>query len=244
MKEILRIIRFSGSLWKYYLAVSICVIAISLLNLVQPLLIKGIIDLLVAKDAGQNVQLEQLLIRVGIILIAVLLVTPTSNINGYVGDMLVVRLNSLLSQRYFDHLLRLPIEYYDNEMTGKITARLERSSISTISQMIQTLANNFVQFFLTTIVILIVVSIYSWQVAVLLITLAEQAQWPLLSSSFVIDGIQRARAGSIDYFKVKEAYANRLVPSRRILATDCVVTAKLSWFELPWRPMPMTLSKN
>lgn len=319
MKEIIRIIRFSSSLWKYYLIVSICVIAISLLNLVQPFLIKGIIDLLVAKGAGQNVQLEQLLIRVGIILIAVILVTLISNLNGYVGDMLAVRLNSLLSQRYFDHLLRLPIEYYDNEMTGKITARLERS-ISTISQMVQTLANNFVQFFLTTIVTLIVISIYSWQVAVLLviifpayiyitqlsskswqkqqesinknldvangrfvesvtqirvvksfinelvesafyrrqrriierktkvqsrkwhkydiwrrlvlglvfagifafiaaqafwgvytigtavllITLAEQAQWPLFGSSFVIDGIQRARAGSIDYFKVME----------------------------------------
>ena len=45
---------------------------------------------------------------------------------------------------------------------------------------------------------------YSVGTAVLLITLANQAQFPLFGSSFIIEGIQRAQADSKDYFKVME----------------------------------------
>lgn len=79
MKELIRIIRYSSSLWKYYLVVAICVIVVSLLNLVQPFLINNIIDLLVAKGGGQTVEFSQLLIKVGLILIVGVLVTFISN---------------------------------------------------------------------------------------------------------------------------------------------------------------------
>lgn len=167
MKAIWKIIKYSRNLWPYYLGISIVVLILSGLALVVPFITKGLVDGIVAKYAGQNVQTDKFVWLVLIGGISSVVVTFLSNINGYWGDMMSVKLNSLLSERYFKHLMRLPIGFYDNEITGKITARLDRS-IGTISQLMQTLANNFAQFFLTTIVTLIVIAIYSWPVALLL----------------------------------------------------------------------------
>ena len=167
MKAIWKIIKYSKQLWPYYTAISVFVLILAALNLVVPFVTKGLVDGIVNKYAGQDVTLQYMGMLVVIGGLASVVATLLSNLNGYWGDIMSVKLNSLLSERYFSHLMELPISYYDNEITGKITARLDRS-IGTISQLMQTLANNFVQFFLTTIVTLIVIAFYSWPVALLL----------------------------------------------------------------------------
>lgn len=149
------------------MAISIAVIITALLNMVVPFVTKGLVDGIVSKYAGNVVPFTQF---IGLVLIgglSAVVITILSNLNGYWGDIMSVKLNSLLSERYYKHLMKLPISYYDNEITGKITARLDRS-IGTISQLMQTLSNNFAQFFLTTIVTLVIIAYYSWPVAVLL----------------------------------------------------------------------------
>ncbi len=170
MKEILRIIRYSWKLWRYYLGIALLVIIVSLLALATPFLVKAIVDALVANTGGATYGAAYFAAIIGLIFVTNLATTLLSNVNGYLGDMMSVKLNTLLSQRYYDHLLSLPIEYYDNEMAGKITARLERS-IGTVSTLMQTLANNFAQFFLTTFITLVLISYYSWPVALLLIVI-------------------------------------------------------------------------
>jgi len=167
MKAIWKIIKYSKVLWPYYTAISIFVLILAGLNLVVPFVTKGLVDGIVSKYSGQDVSLHYMGMLVALGGLASVIATLLSNLNGYWGDIMSVKLNSLLSERYFAHLMKLPIGFYDNEITGKITARLDRS-IGTISQLMQTLANNFVQFFLTTIVTLIVIAFYSWPVALLL----------------------------------------------------------------------------
>ncbi len=167
MRAIWKIIKYSKQLWPYYVAISIAVVIIALLNLVVPFITKGLVDGIVSKYAGNNVPFS---FFIGLVIVggaASVVATLLSNLNGYWGDMMSVKLNSLLSERYFSHLMELPIGYYDNEITGKITARLDRS-IVTIATLMQTLANNFVQFFLTTIITLVIIAFYSWPVALLL----------------------------------------------------------------------------
>ena len=176
MKEMLKIVRYSAKLWPYYLSITLFVVVLSLLNLATPFLTKGLIDGLTTKYSGGDVKFEYFLILLGLMFLANLTITLLSNINGFIGDNMAAKLNSLLSNRYFAHLMSLPISYYDNELTGKITARLERS-ISTISTLIQTLSNNFIQFFLTTAITLVVIAIYSWPVAVLLIIIFPTYIW-------------------------------------------------------------------
>lgn len=176
MKEMLKIVRYSAKLWPYYLAITFFVVVLSLLNLATPFITKGLIDGLTTRYAGGDVKFEYFLILLGLMFLANLTITLLSNVNGFLGDNMSAKLNSLLSNRYFNHLMSLPISYYDNELTGKITARLERS-ITTISTLMQTLSNNFVQFFLTTAITLVVIAIYSWPVALLLIIIFPTYIW-------------------------------------------------------------------
>jgi ATP-binding cassette subfamily B protein len=176
MKEMLKIVRYSKKLWPYYLGATLFVIVLSVLNLATPFLTKGLIDGLTTKYSGGDVKFEYFLLLLGLMFLANLAITFLSNLNGYLGDNMSAKLNSLLSTRYFEHLMSLPIGYYDNELTGKITARLERS-IATISTLMQTLSNNFIQFFLTTAITLVVIAIYSWPVALLLVIIFPTYIW-------------------------------------------------------------------
>ena len=137
----LKIVRYSKKLWPYYLSVAVLVVVISILNLVTPFIIKGLVDGLTTKFGGGKVSDWYFVALLGLMLGANVINTLLSNLNGYIGDNMAAKLNSLLSERYFEHLMSLPISYYDNELTGKITARLERS-ISTISNLMQALSNS------------------------------------------------------------------------------------------------------
>ncbi len=176
MKEIWKILKYSKKLWPYYTAITFFVVILALLNLATPFLTKGLIDGLTSKLGGQNVAFSYFLFLLGLILLSNIIITLISNVNGYLGDMMSAKLNNMLSERYFAHLMDLPISYYDSEITGKITARLERS-ITTISTLMQTLSNSFVQFFLTTIITLIVIAFYSWVVALLLLIIFPIYIW-------------------------------------------------------------------
>jgi ATP-binding cassette subfamily B protein len=96
--------------------------------------------------------------------------TLLNNVGGYVGDQMYVRLHKTLSERYYQHILSLPQQFFDTELTGKIISRLNRS-INQIASFMQMMSNNFLQFIFSTIFSLIVITFYSWQVAVLLFAL-------------------------------------------------------------------------
>lgn len=176
MKEMWRIVKYSKVLWRYYVGIACFVVVLSVLALATPFLIKGLIDGLTKQLTGTQVPFSHFAwILLGLLVVNVV-TTLLSNINGYLGDVMSVKLNNLLSERYFEHLTKLPISFYDNEITGKITARLERS-ITGISTLMQTMSNNFVQFFLTTALTLIVIAIYSWPVALLLVIIFPTYIW-------------------------------------------------------------------
>ncbi len=197
MKDLLKIIRYTKSLWRYYTIISFFVVVTALLGLVSPFLTKGIVDGIVANLTGQPANVKVLIIFVLLMLASSLLTTVLSNINGYYGDRMSARINSLLSERYYKHLLDLPISYYDNELTGKITARLERS-INTIANLMQAFANNFSQTVLTVLFTLVVIAFYSWPVAILLAILFPIYIWLTRKSSIVWQKQQKGINKDVD----------------------------------------------
>ena len=176
MNELIKILKFSSKLKWYYAGIAVLVVILALLNLVIPFLTKSLVDLITSYSQGNDVSFTQALPALALMLVASLVVAFLSNVNGYLGDMMSQKLNTHLSTKYYEHLMNLPIEYYDSEQTGKITSRLERS-ISSLSQLMNALANNFVQFFLTTIVTLVAIAIYSWPVALLLVVIFPAYIW-------------------------------------------------------------------
>ncbi len=164
MKSIWQIIRYSKSLWRYYVAISLFTVFLSLISLLMPMFSGWAID---EMQKGTNADVRYMVyLAVGILLIEVVS-TVGNNISGYLGDQLSMKLYRLLSKNYYQHLLKLPQSYFDTELSGKIINRLNRS-INQITSFMQMLSNNFLQFIFTTIFALVIVAYYSWQVAVLL----------------------------------------------------------------------------
>jgi ATP-binding cassette subfamily B protein len=167
MKNIFKVLVYSKQLWPYYAAISVFTILLSLMSLLQPLLSGWAIDEI---SKGSDAQIKYVVyIAIGIFLLEVLS-TIFSNIGGYLGDQMSARLNKYLSSKYYQHLLELPQSYFDSELSGKIINRLNRS-ITQITNFMQMMSNNFLQFIFSTVFSLIVVAYYSWQVALLLFTL-------------------------------------------------------------------------
>lgn len=96
--------------------------------------------------------------------------TFISNYSGYLGDMMSTKLQRILSTRYYKHILDLPQEYYDKELSGKIINRLNRS-IAQISNFMQMWSNNFLQFVFSTVLALAIIAYFSWPIALLLFSL-------------------------------------------------------------------------
>lgn len=167
MKHIFRILKFTGSLWRYYFAISCMTIVLALMTLAQPYLTGRVIDEL---RFGTNASIKYVIFLAAIIFILDFLSTIFSNLGGYIGDQMSVRLTQFLSQRYFEHILSLPQQFFDTELTGKLINRLNRS-ISQISSFMHMMSNNFLQFIFSTIFSLVIVFFYSWQVALMLFAL-------------------------------------------------------------------------
>jgi ATP-binding cassette, subfamily B, bacterial len=176
MNGILKIVRYTWALKRFYFISIILVIVTSLLNQATPFILEHIVNTIVSHNRGTHVDFNLIIILLLLILVVNLSITLLSNIEGYYGDMLGVKIDTLLSQRYFTHILKLPLKYYDDEIAGKITSRLERS-IVTISQLIKAFANNFIGIFLTSAITIIILAYYAWPVAILLIILFPFYVW-------------------------------------------------------------------
>lgn len=105
-----------------------------------------------------------------------------NNIGGYLGDQMSSKLIKVLSSRYYQHLMSLPQRYFDTELSGKIINRLNRSIVQ-ITNFMQMMSNNFLQFILTTVFSLAVVAYYSWEVALMLFTLYPIYIWLTVRTS-------------------------------------------------------------
>lgn len=168
MKQLLRIFKFSKSLWPYYLGISVFTILLAGLSQLQPLFTKGAIDQ-ISKGLG-HADVKTVALFAVLIFVTDVAQTLFSNIGGYLGDMMSVKLQQFFSVHYYQHLLELPQSYFDKELSGKIINRMTRG-ISQISNFTQTLSNNFLQFIFSTVFSLIIVALYSWQVALMLFSL-------------------------------------------------------------------------
>jgi ATP-binding cassette subfamily B protein len=176
MKQIGRIFSFTSELWRYYAGISAFTVLLAALSQLQPLFTKAAIDEVTKLVHGGQANVGHVAIYAFLIFISDFGVTVVSNISGYYGDILMIKLQRTMSERYFQHLLSLPQRYFDTELTGTIINRMSRG-ITQISGFIQTMSNNFLQFIFSTIFSLAIVSYYSWQVGLMLATLYPVFIW-------------------------------------------------------------------
>ncbi|HEV2403146.1 MAG TPA: ABC transporter ATP-binding protein [Candidatus Saccharimonadales bacterium] len=182
MRAIWRIVRFTKVLWRYYLGVSAMTVLLAVMSQLQPLFTKAAIDQATKLLHGGKANVA----FVGVLAVLMFLTdwgqTLLSNVGGYWGDVLAAKLQRLLSERYYQHMLSLPQRYFDTELSGTIINRMNRG-ISQIATFVQTISNNFLQFVFSTIFSLLIVAYYSWQVAAMLFLIYPVFIWLTIRTS-------------------------------------------------------------
>ncbi|CAN5457411.1 ATP-binding cassette domain-containing protein [soil metagenome] len=179
MKHILRILRFTSELWRYYVVISFFTVLLAVISLLLPFLTGRAIDEL---RLGSGARVSYVAFLAAMIFLVDISTTVFSNIGGYIGDQMSAKLAKTLSERYYQHILSLPQQFFDTELTGKIINRLNRSIVQ-IASFMQMMSNNFLQFIFGTLFSLIIVAYYSWEVALMLFLLYPIFIWMTVRTS-------------------------------------------------------------
>ncbi|MFT4532479.1 MAG: ATP-binding cassette subfamily B protein, partial [Candidatus Saccharimonadales bacterium] len=194
MKEIIRILKVGRELRSSYIAVSLITVLVSLMTILLPLLSGWGIDE-IQKGSDANITYAAML-AVGIFVLD-LMQTFFSNWGGYIGDQIAVKLNKILSERYYAHLMDLPQKYFDKELSGKIIARLNRSIVQ-ITGFVHMMTNNFLQFIFSTIFSLAIVFTISWEIGLMLSSLYPIFIWMTVRSSSTWQDYQTKKNKNFD----------------------------------------------
>jgi ATP-binding cassette subfamily B protein len=166
MKELLNIFKFSKHLWKYYLLIAVLTLVTAILGQAAPLITQRVIDGI----SKGSISYTSLVVLSILYFGAGAGTTFISNISGYHGDIMAVKLEIFLADKFYQKILALPQSYFDEELTGTIVNRLNRSTVG-LSTFIKAFSNNFFPFIATTFLSLGIVFYYSWQVGLLLTSL-------------------------------------------------------------------------
>lgn len=156
---------------QHFIVITITSVFGALIGFVTPFITKFATDWIIAVTNGhEKFSFWPLVWLVAAMIVASLLNVIISDIGGWHGDVMAVKVRRQLSKRYYKHLLTLPQSYYDNEVTGKIINRLSRA-ISDITQFLQFFSNNLLQMLLTIAITIGILLFYSPIVALIFVLL-------------------------------------------------------------------------
>ncbi|QNQ90654.1 ATP-binding cassette domain-containing protein [Corynebacterium poyangense] len=179
MHSIARILRSVSALWPLYVGVILSSLITAALTLVSPFLVREATDLIVASLNGHtpaNTAVRSIFLLSLGLLAADFARTSMNNVGGWIGDVMAARMRQILSTRYYATLLALPQKYYDNQVTGTIIARLNRS-ISEVTQFLRSFSNNFFPMIINLVAVLVITGFYYWPLTLLLTLLFPIYFW-------------------------------------------------------------------
>lgn len=197
MKSLLQALSYARHLWPYYIGIIITSILTTLAGLVIPFIIKEATDLVVSVAEGGEANVSQAILLAGLLFLFDAGGIVVRNIGGYLGDVMAVKLRTQLSTQYYEHLLRLPQSYYDDELTGTIISRLNRA-ITEVTQFLNSFANHFFQMLLTAVFTIVIVAFYSWPLALLVLSIYPIFGWLTTRTSRKWQKLQHEKNHEID----------------------------------------------
>lgn len=176
MRSLGRLLLEARELSGWYVAIVVGSILSASAALLTPFIIKWATDEVVAQAQGGGRGVGALLWLAAALLATELFAAVIGNVSGYLGDTMTARLRAILSSRYYSRILGLPQRWFDSELTGTVINRLQRS-ISETTQFLQTFANTFFPMLLTLVAALVVTGLYSWPLALLLVSIYPLFGW-------------------------------------------------------------------
>lgn len=176
MSILIKALSYARNLWPYYIGVTIASVLVALSGIAIPFILSRATDLMVQVVQGGEADISGALWLAAALFGFDAANSLIRNIGGYLGDNMSAKLRAQLSNRYYEHLLKLPQGYYDSELTGKIINRLNRA-ITEVTNFLNMFANNFFQMLLTTVITIAIVWFYSWELALLVLLIYPVFLW-------------------------------------------------------------------
>ena len=176
MRTLLRVLSTARELWPWYAGIIATSVFVAATALATPFIIARATDEVVAQASGGGGGLMVLVALAGALLVAELLNTVLTNVGGYLGDTMTMRLRAILSSRYYAKLLSLPQRYFENQLTGTVINKLHRS-ITEVTQFLQMFSNSFFPTLITVFAVLGISLYYSWPLALLLLIIYPLFTW-------------------------------------------------------------------
>ena len=183
MSSLVRLLRFTKNLAPYYAIVGASSVAVALAGIAGPFVIGSAADTIVhAVRSGQEGAAGKVVWLAAAFFAVDLLSTAAVSVGNYYGDVMSQKMRATLSSRYFRKLLALPQSYFDDELTGTITSRLNRS-IAEATNFAKMFSNSLFTVLLTTVAVLVISAIYSPWLAVLLFLVFPVYLWLTMLTS-------------------------------------------------------------
>lgn len=170
MKNIWKIIQISKPLHYLVLWLAGLIVFSSLLQLIAPILSKYIVDEIVAQIANRTGDLSRLWWLLGLSFGVAIVGVVLNSLSQRLGDHFAGKLKQFLTEKFYDHILRLPQSYFDSELSGKIVHQLNRG-IAVIQNFMQTSSNFILPMLLQTVFTIVVLWYYNWVVSLLVLSL-------------------------------------------------------------------------
>src|SRR5215208_420448 len=160
-KTVRRILRFFRPYWLRVSMTVVAIIAVAVIGLANPFLLKKIID-----DAIPNGDLNRLFIYVGLMIVLPIITgligVGQTYLNTIIGQSVMQDLRNAL----YGHLQRMPLRFFTSTRTGEIQARLS-SDVSGVQQVVTDTASSIVSNLATAISTIVAMWLISWQMTLI-----------------------------------------------------------------------------
>lgn len=147
----------------YILALLIAIMAG--LQQVSPFVSKLITDLIIEEGLADFSTLTILLL---IVLATKFIQTGLNRYTWYITNIFVVKFEIHLKQLGFDHLMSLPMSYYNEQATGKVMSKLDRG-VNRIINIVNNSGMHFLPSVTSAIISFIIAVNYEWRLALLIV---------------------------------------------------------------------------
>lgn len=159
--------------WKQEAQVILCILVVSLLGLVPPILALFIID-----KAIPDHKFGQVCLYVGGMILTAIVSGLVGVYQGYMNAIVGEGIMRDMRTSLVSHLHRMPIEFFTSTKTGEILNRVN-NDVDSIDNVITGTLVSIVSSFFTIVSVIITILVLDWRLAILSVLLIPMMLWPL-----------------------------------------------------------------
>ncbi len=157
-----KIYKYTQPFRKTLTGLAILIAIMASLKQVEPFISKRVTDLVVEKQLSFRVIGGLLLI----LLVVKLIQSGLNRFTWYITNVFVVKFETHLKNKGFDHLMQLSLSFFNDQATGKVMSKLDRG-VNRITNIVNNSGMHFLPSVSSALIAFIIVIQYEWRIAIL-----------------------------------------------------------------------------